>query len=585
MFENVRRDVSSPAVQLWSAAASGPIPLAAHCSGWILKGLRMRACKLDFIRHALTLALLAALPVSEAAATADLPHFVTKNGRHALIVDGMPFLMLGVQANNSANYPSQLPVVWPAVKALHANTLEIPIAWEQIEPVEGTFDFSFVDELLRQARTNDVKLVLLWFGTWKNNNPGYAPEWVKLNNARFPRVVNAKGEVKDSLSPLSRSTLEADKKAFVALMQHLRTTDLDHQVIMVQVENETGTYGAVRDFSPTAQKLFDKPVPDKLIKAMRARPGTWKQAFGKNADEYFHAWYIAKYVEEIAAAGKRVLPLPMYVNAALRDPFKYQDPLTYSSGGPTWNVLDAWKAAAPSIDAIAPDIYDRDSAKVRKTLDQYGRADNPLFVPEIGSDKGYARHIYDVLGRHGFGFSPFGLDYSGFSNYPLGAKEVNPAIIENFAFNYRRFAGMAREWAKLSFENNVWGAGEADDRKPESLALGDRWTATLTYGQWQMGSVGDSWLGKAEPVPGREVPDGGAVIAQLSPDEFLLTGHRVRVTFGSAKGERFMIARVEEGHFDSGRWVFDRVWNGDQTGSGLNLTTLPQVLKVKLAKY
>jgi beta-galactosidase GanA len=527
----------------------------------------------------------AAALVAGPAVAADLPKLVAKDGRHALMVDGAPFLMLGMQVNNSSNYPSQMPKVWPAVKALQANTVEVPIAWEQIEPVEGTFDFSYLDLLLKQARENDVRLVLLWFGTWKNNGPNYAPEWVKLDNKRFPRVINAKGEVKNSLSPHFPATLEADRKAFVQLMRHLKAADPDHTVILVQPENETGTYGAVRDFSPTAQKLFDGPVPAELVKAMKKQPGTWKAVFGKDADEYFHAWSIGRYVNAVAEAGKRELPLPMYVNAALRDPFNDQDPLTYSSGGPTWNVLDVWKAAAPSIDAIAPDIYMRESVNVRKTLEQYGRPDNALFVPEIGDDKSFARFFYDVLGAHGLGFSPFGLDQTGYSNYPLGAKTVDAQALENFAVHYRLLVPMAREWAKLSYEGDVWGVGEADDRKAQTLALGDRWTATVSYGEWQFGSIDQPWMGKAEKQPNREIPDGGALIARLSPNEFLVTGYRARVSFGSAKGERMMMARVEEGHFEKGQWVFDRVWNGDQTDYGLNLTTLPQVLKVKLATY
>ena len=133
---------------------------------------------------------------------APIPRLVQKDGRYALMVDGKPFTVLGVQAHNSSNYPAALPKVWEAVRDAHANTLEIPVAWEQVEPAEGKFDFSWVDTLLAQARRNKVRLVLLWFGTWKNTGPQYTPEWVKFNNQRFPRMVDKDGKVSYCLSPL-----------------------------------------------------------------------------------------------------------------------------------------------------------------------------------------------------------------------------------------------------------------------------------------------------------------------------------------------------------------------------------------------
>jgi beta-galactosidase GanA len=513
------------------------------------------------------------------------PHLVERNGRHALIVDGRPFLMLAAQANNSSNYEAELPQVWPAVEYVHANTLQMPVAWEQVEPEEGRFDFSFVDSLLGGARERGLRLVLLWFATWKNNSPKYAPGWVKLDDRRFPRVVAKDGTRRDSLSPVHEATLEADRKAFVALMRHLEEADPQYTVVMVQVENETGTYGSVRDYSEAAERLFRGEVPEALVRATGRRPGRWAEVFGKDADEFFHAWHIGRFVERVAAAGKAAHPIPLYVNAALRNPLGPQDPLTYSSGGPTHNVLDVWKAAAPSVDLIAPDIYMREHEKAMAVLGHYARPDNPLFVAEIGNDRPYARYLFPVLGRGGIGFAPFGIDYTGYANYPLGAKEVTEETLEPFAENYRVLAPMSRAWARLAFEGETWGVARPDDGRTQTIALG-RWQATVQYGQWQFGM--EQWFPGADRPPSSDAPVGGAVIARLGPDEFLVIGRHARVSFAlaqPAEGRSGTMSRVEEGHYEDDRWVFERVWSGDQTDYGLNFTARPQVLHVRLAEY
>ncbi|RYY74853.1 MAG: beta-galactosidase [Gammaproteobacteria bacterium] len=530
------------------------------------------------------------------------PEIVHKNGRHALMVDGEPFLMLAMQVNNSSNYPEALKYVWPSYKKMHANTLEIPVAWEQIEPEEGKFDFSYVDFLLREARTNQARLVLLWFGTWKNNAPHYTPAWVKLNNERFPRVVTKTGDALNSLSPLGKNTLNADKKAFLELMKHLKNVDEQNTVIMVQIQNEAGTWGSDRDYSEMANKIFNAPIPDDLIKRIGVKAGTWTEVFGKDADEFFHAYHIAIFCEELAAAAKAVKSLPMYTNVALRDPF---NPTHWEKGGATDNVLHIWKAAAPHLDIIAPDIYNPDHKVVLKWLEQYSGKGNPLFVPEIGNSQAYARYFFDVLGKGGIGFSPFGMDDTDYVNYPLGADKYDDETIENFARHYRVIAPMMREWAKLSFENNVWGVSEPLDNdavknlaaKPDATKeekevaakkIAEALTQTLDLGRWNAEvSYGRPMFFTSPPV-GNDTASGGALIAQLSENEYLVTAYKARVDFkpsAEIKGLKYMIERVEEGRYDNGKWIMERVWNGDQTDWGLNFGKRVHVLKVKMATY
>jgi beta-galactosidase GanA len=531
------------------------------------------------------------LMAAAGAAAADLPQIVKKDGRHALMVDGAPFVMFGAQAHNSSNYPLALKKVWPALKDMHANTLEIPVAWEQIEPVEGKFDFSYVDTLLAQARENKMRLVLLWFGTWKNTGPQYTPEWVKFDNKRFPRMVDKDGKTIYCLSPNSEETMKADKKAFVALMEHIKKVDTAQRtVIMMQVENEVGTYGFVRDFSPKAEAAFERNVPQAVLdhkKPTLAATGTWKQVYGDYADEYFHAYSIASYIEEIAKAGRAVYNLPMYVNNALRDPL--ESPVmpwkgNFASGGPTYDVIDIYKAAAPHIDIAAPDIYGPESNKFTATLDHFQRADNALMLPEMSNASQYVRYAYLVLGRGSLGFAPFGIDYADYSNFPLGSKAVDKTMVEPFGKIYAAFRPMERQWAKWAFEGRTYGVAEGDDRKPQTIKM-KNWNATVAFRLWQFGDA--EWLSKVKDLPAdTEQPNGGASIAQIGDNEFIVVGQHARVSFDSADGKRSMLARVEEGRFDaSGKWIMERNWNGDQTDYGLNLTGNPVVLKVKMGTY
>jgi beta-galactosidase GanA len=522
--------------------------------------------------------LLASGGVAVAADGVPLPRIVSAHGRYELQVAGRPYLVLGAQVNNSSNYPAMLPEVWPALGEMHANTVVMPIAWEQIEPKEGTFDFSFLDLFLTQAREHGLHAVLLWFGTWKNSSPAYAPEWVKLDDARFPRVVNPQGRLMPSLSPLAQATLDADRSAFVALMRHLKAVDPGHTVIMVQVENETGTYGSVRDYSPRAQRLFDGPVPRQLVRALKTRSGTWREVFGPQGDEFFHAWNIARFVQQVAAAGKAEDPLPMYVNAALRDPLNPGPPSTYESGGPTDDVLGVWKAAAPAIDLIAPDIYMPDYARYTKVLDLYQRPDNALFVAETGSKQAYARYLFAALGHQAIGFSPFGMDFTGYSNFPLGALTVDEKTLAPFALEYELIGPMASELADVSFHGGLAGVAEDSAVHEQTIPLG-RWKAVVSYGLHSFGN--------ANP-PGNPVPEGGVLVGRLGTDEFLVTAVHARVAFELAdgkSGKQMQYARVEEGRYENGKWKFLRVWNGDQVDWGLNFTSVPQVLRVRLATY
>jgi hypothetical protein len=523
----------------------------------------------------------------------SIPRIVQKHGRYALIVDGAPYLILGAQVNNSSAWPAELPKVWPAMEYMHVNTVEIPIYWEQFEPEYGTFDYSTVDSLLDQARQENVRLVLLWFGTWKNGSNHYMPHWMKLDPQRYPNIIGSDGKFIDSPSPIARDTLTADIQAFTALMRHLKEFDPHHTVLMVQVENEPGVWNGVRDYSPAARALFSAPVPPEILSAMGRNSAklsaNWREVFGDDADEYFQVWCVSKFIGQVAAAGKTIYPLPMYVNASVRDPLDPGRPPKYECGGPNDNVFPIWKAEAPAVDLLAPDIYQRVTAKYLRVLDDYARPDNPLFVPETIGQGAYARFLFAALGRGAIGYSPFGLDYTRNFESPSDPTMTAEKALQPTAQNYQLLGPMSREIARLNFEGKLQTA--VDEREPSEplpstsvLEMPDKilhfgnWDATISFAPPRRFQTNQATATNPQP------PNGRALVAQLGDNQFLVTGLYSRVAFQPAGDSKrpWQYLSVEEGRYENGEFKTLRILNGDQTDWGLSFQADPTVLLVTL---
>ncbi|MDX3910743.1 MAG: beta-galactosidase [Sphingobium sp.] len=371
------------------------------------------------------------LSVLAAPLTAEPTKLVKQGTATQLHVKGKPMLLIaGELGNSSASSASYMAPRWKQLKDMHLNTVLAPVSWELIEPQEGRYDWSSVDSLIRDARAHDLKLVILWFGAWKNSMSTYAPAWVKRDQVRFPRAALPNGQGVEILSAMAPATLEADSRAFAALMAHIKATDdKQNTVVMMQVENEIGMLPVARDYGPLAEAAFRQPVPaelmtylaqhrDTLVPEMKQlweeqggkTSGTWAEVFGPGhqAEEIFTAWHYARFADALTAAGKAAYPLPMYVNVALNRPGRL--PGEYPSGGPLPHLIDVWKAGAPAIDFLAPDIYFPNFVDI---VHRYKRSDNPLFIPEANNadhPQVPANAFYAIGKLDAIGFGPFSIE-------------------------------------------------------------------------------------------------------------------------------------------------------------------------------
>jgi beta-galactosidase GanA len=507
-------------------------------------------------------------PSVHAQATAALPHLERQGTATQLIVHGKPFLILGGELGNSSASDLKFMVpVWEKLSAMRLNTILMPVYWQLIEPREGEFDFTLVDGLIASARTCNIKIVVLWFGSWKNSMSCYAPEWVKEDQARFPRARKQNGMAVEILTPFSDENRNTDARAFARLMKHLRKIDgTQHTVVMVQVENEIGMIPDAKDYCEEAKLAFVQQVPVELMLYLEKRKsaltgelrqawsssgmktsGTWEELFGAGlaTDEIFMAWHFARHTNAVARAGKKEYPLPMYVNAALRRP--NSKPGQYPSAGPLPHLMDVWKAAAPDIDFLAPDIYVPNFAG---WLAEFDRDGNPIFVPEVDRHQSVANAFYALGSHNSIGYSPFSVenvDNPERSQFRLGydvLHQLTPMIIKHQGTG--SMAGFLVDSAAQTAE----------------IALGNYVFTVKHEATWPYA-----------PRHEDPIPRFGGLIIMTANDEFIVAGSGVLVTFRSSAGGNATagIAGLEEGVFEKGKWIAGRRLNGDEDHQGRHL--------------
>lgn len=526
-----------------------------------------------------------------------------------------PFPILGGELSNSAaTSVEDIDEVMPRMKALGLNTVLVPAYWELMEPQEGKFDFTLIDHTIDQARQNDLKVIFLWFGAWKNSMSCYTPAWFKQDTKRFPRAMTKTGKPLEIASCFSENVLQADNKAFMALMNHIADKDRETgTVIMIQIENEIGMLEDARDHSPLAEKAYKTNIPKELRREWKiGKDVTWKEAFGDDiyGEEKFMAWHYACYVEHLAQTARAVVPtMPLYVNAAMNS--RGRKPGEYPSAGPLAHLIDIWHQGAPSIDLLAPDIYD---TGFKGWASQYALPNNPLFIPESRCcENSGVRALYSFGEHHAIGFSPFAIDQA--SSQETGSVTKAYSLLRQLSYlNGCSFNVKRSNMPNSSFPS--WGLlFDQEDKErvieDDDVVMTCRHYFTLPWDA--RATDGSTWF------------EGGAMLIRLAKHEYLLAGSGVVVDFktptekqqeevkvlgedgfaldkekpvvvdktpfndSSFKGKRLGLLSVDEVSIkDDGSFQYLRRHNGDQTHQGRHVRISVgdwKILHVRLYEY
>ena len=503
--------------------------------------------------------------------------------------NGKEMLVLGMQAHNSSTGTFMMERTIRAAELYGANTLEVPVYWYKIEPDMDVYDMTQVKELIDRTRQSGMKLIILWFGMSKNGHPNYVPEYIKLQPEIYQMAQGCNGAWVASLSPHVSETLERDKKAFCKMTEFIKAYDeKEKTVIALQIENEMGYANTDRDYSALACADYEKPVPEALrgirleddgidqISQNEKERFSWKGCFGRYAAEAFSAYYHGRYIGAIAREAKAIYDIPMYTNVMVMENGCEEAGFCYNGGAAVSRMLDIWKAAAPELDLLCPDIYNRTRDEYCRICASYAREDNALFIPEspcmgeansINAIRAVAQ--YGAVGVACFGAESV-LDNRGNlleeaktmavtmktlrGLAPLlvkyrGSGRIHGIVQEEFAAGaYLRLPDYHVQFKFMSEDKNPFGYGSAINLRDEE----NRWNLNLR-GRGILIQTGDYEFFLA-----------GAGIAA----EWIKRPHpakeRAYQQLTSRWAGQLNFLSVEEGHFEGEKWVADYERNGDE---------------------
>ena len=458
-----------------------------------------------------------------------VPAIVRSAGKSFLTVDGSPFIILGLQWDCDACFhPAEMNPLFPHAARMACNTAVLPVYWREVEPEMDHFDFRMVDERIKQCRANRLRLILLWFATWKNASPFYAPAYIREEMGTYQRALDRSGKRCVSHCPNGEATWQRDRNALVKLMEHLRQVDDEHTVIMIQIENEPGIMGSDRCYCPTCNNLY-------------TRDG-YEKEYGADAAEAFSCVSIARYIDRLAAEAKATKALPMYMNV-WQAPWVGGVPGTYPSGGAVQHMLDVHLRQIKHLDFIAPDIYAASYRDFHRFCDRYAGPTNPLYVAEHSSHPaGRAeRNVFYAVGEYGaIGFDPWAID----SPHP---ERDDVPFVNSVGGEW----GPQAYWLRDSYL--------AISRAISPIVEAQGSDRIFTFVQEDSNEKGTAWAAPACDVHVTYLDKRGAargIFIQRGADEFLAIG--VGFTFRFARrrpdARAVPIASAEWGYFEQDSW-------------------------------